>query len=195
MNMKIDYRFLQANIGGLIGLIVLVLSYLFKIDQFVGFKTISLLTIVCFYIYCTAFEYQRITLTLARCIKVKIGNEENIGVVEIQELLSSPIMGYVLLSEGIVFGIVGGFLLRISVVYLLIILFVKYIVLAWIPTPAPFGVLFKLIDKELTNTGKQLMLSGRMNVLITLISIYKRMPHNKTYEDWAFKEYGNDLLA
>lgn len=194
-NKKKVLLILQANIGSLFGLIALILSYLFHADQFINFRIIIILTVVSFYIYRVLFEYQRITLTLARCVKVKISNEENIGVVDIQVLLSSSILGFILFLEAIVFGIIAGYLLRISIVYLAIVLFVKYIVLAWIPIPTPFGVFFRLIDKELISAGRKIMISGHMKTMLFLISIYKEMPHDKSYEDWAFKEYGNALLA
>jgi len=193
--MKKSYCFLQANMGIIIGTIVFFFSYIFHVNQFINLKTIIVMTIICFYIYRIVFEYQRITLILARCVKLKINNEEIIDIFDIQVLLSSSVLGFVLFLESVVFGIVAGYFLRINVFYLLIVLVVKYLVLAWIPIPIPFTIFFQLIDKEIVKAGRELMILGKIKSMVILVSTYRKMPHNKTYEDWAFKEHGNVLLA
>ncbi|PIR42211.1 hypothetical protein CO058_02085 [candidate division WWE3 bacterium CG_4_9_14_0_2_um_filter_35_11] len=185
-------KLLQANFGGLIGLIVMLLAYLYHVDRFVGHWTIFILTIVSLYIFCFAFEYQRITLILARCVKSKVATEVSIS--DIQAWLSSPMLGFIFLLESIVFGIISGYLLSINIIYLVIVLFIKYIVLAWIPVPLPFGVLFRLINRELITLTQPSIFLGNMMLILQLKHIYKEMPHDKTYEDWAFKEYGNNIL-
>lgn len=193
--MKIYKLFFQANIGSIVGLIALILSYILHIDQLITFKTMIALLAVSLYIYCLAFEYQRITLTLARCIKAKVGVEEEISVVDVQVMLASSVIGFILFLQSIVFGIVAGYLLRTSFVYLIAVIFFKYFVLAWIPTPVPFGLLFRLLSRELVGAGRELISMGKFKSMIFLVHVFREMPHNKTYEDWAFIKYGNVLLA
>ena len=43
--------------------------------------------------------------------------------------------------------------------------------------------------------GRELVSLGKIKAMVFLIHIFKEMPRDKTYEDWAFKEYGNALLT
>jgi hypothetical protein len=195
VKINMNKQFIMANLGNLVGLFIAVLSYITHIENNIDSRFNILFVIISIYIHYFAFEYQRITLTIARCVKLKIADEEKNDVFELQELLASPVMGYILLFENIIFGVVVGYLFRTSIVFLLLAVFIKYIVMSWFNVPVPFGYFFRLIDKEIVSASKRLMITGRVTTMLFLVSIFKSMPKDKTYEDWAFNEYGNDLLA
>lgn len=188
-------RLLTANIGTFLTVVTFAFSFLFVPAAWFSLSIVFFAVFCCIYLHEIAFEYQRITLTIGRCLKMREKNKSMLGVVDIQLFLSPPgfLIGLLLL-ENAIFGVLLGYSLQMGLAYFLILFLLKYVLAGLLPIPVPHTLLFRLIDTRMGNASKEILLLGGIEAMMQLITLYKEMPHNKTYENWAFQQYGTDLL-
>jgi hypothetical protein len=115
-----------------------------------------------------------------------------LSIVEMQIMMANSVFSFLLFFSSFLTGLVFGILLLKSFIFLLGFVVLKYFLNTLIPACIPYKLLFKLIEEELNKISPK-----NVNLYISRIRInkyFEEMPHNKDYENWAFRKYGNDLL-
>jgi hypothetical protein len=191
LKMKMSKLFLKANVGNAVGLVALVLSFIFSSNISINLNLIIIFIVINSCFFRIAFEYQRITLIIGRCVGAREAIQRHVLVFYIQTILASPTFSFLLFLENIFFGLLAGYVLGISFFYFVVLFVIKYLVISLIPFPIPYGLLFKIIDKQVVKAYEEMRLSGGVSLLPALLVVYEAMPHNKSYENWAYKEYGD----
>ena len=138
-------------------------------------------------IYNTTFEYQRITLTIARIAKLS-DFPQTIPILQL--LMTSPNIGILVYINAISTGVLIGYFFLKSIPLLVLFLLIRYLLNILIPTYVPFNYLFKLVGIELAKSAKS---SEDFMTKIRLTSYFEELPKNKTYENFALQQYGKDL--
>ena len=185
--------FLQANIG-IVASIIFAFVLVTFFPQIGAFSLISVLLLI--YIDITlhsiAFEYQRVSLILARIAKFDNSNFSSLSIPEIQILISSASFSTYFFFTFIITGFILAYLYLHSLAWLGGYLVVKYLISSFIPTYKPYKLIFKFMGDEF----KKLDLKDPANLIhkAQLNRYYDEMPHTGKYEDWAFNKYGSDLL-
>jgi hypothetical protein len=191
MKIKSANMFVQANIGGIATFIVAVLIFFFFRDvKLIPPVYIFFLCYIDIWLFKIAFEYQRITLTISRIAKL---NNSQLSIPELQILMTDTSIALLLFFKSILTGLLIGYFLLNSLIFLIIFLIFQYLLNFLIPAYIPYNYLFKLIDKEIDN--KPL---GNAEVYIEIIMLkkyFEEMPHTSNYGNWALKRYGAELLA
>jgi len=181
--------FLQANIGLITSLISAILLVLFfpQVANLPLFY-ILILTYLDISIQNIAFEYQRISLTLARIAKIDNPMFATYSIPEIQLLLSSASFSAWFFFSSFITGFLLAYLYLNSFLWVIGFLILKYFLAIFIPTYKPYKLLFNYMEKELynINTGNSL------NIILKsmLRKYFGEMPHTKKYEEWASTRYG-----
>ncbi len=176
-----------------LSLISALVAYYFKLNQHINFYLLLLLSILSILANGIAFQYQRITLTIARCLKATIGYNF-VSIPQIQILLTAPIMVPLLIIESIIYGLVIGCLFRVSSLYAFLLMLIKYIATTFMPLPTPYKLLFRLIKTELEKSFTKYWHPHYIPLLAELFFIVHSMPHNRYFEDWAERKYGYNIL-
>jgi hypothetical protein len=142
--------FFKANIGNIFLLLIAIYIYFFLKD----IDTIPLyfIIILCYLditIFNISFEYQRITLIISRIAKV--AHNSNLSVPQLQILMTNNKIVPLLIIDAVIAGIIIGYFLHASLVFLLLYLIAKYLMGIFIPTYKPYALLFKYVGQELEN--------------------------------------------
>lgn len=184
--------FLQANIGIIFSIIFALLLVVF-FPQVVDFPILATLLLIYLDItlHSIAFEYQRISLIIARVAKLDNPGFASLSIPEIQLLISSTSLSKYFFFTFIITGFILAYLYLHSFVWLGGYLFFKYVLSDFIPKYKPYKLLFKLMHKEFINKEGD---PGDLLYKAKLRPYFDEMPHTKKYEDWAFKKYGPNLL-
>ena len=177
--------FLRANLNYILLILVAILVFFF----FGSVKDIPLFLIIllCYLditVFNISFEYQRITLILARIAKV---HNSNLGLPQLQILMTNNKIVPFLILDAIVSGIIIGYFLHTSLLFLSLYLLAKYLLGIFIPTYKPYSLLFKYIGQELENST--MTLPQEYMEKIRLKKYFEELPHDKSYENWAYKKY------
>lgn len=159
---------------------------------FPNIKEIPLWVMICLSyfdisIFNTTFEYQRITLTVARIAKL---SEFAQPVHLLQLLMTSPNIGVLVYINAVSTGVLIAYLFLKSIPLLILFLLVRYLLNILVPTYVPFNYLFKLVGTEL---AKSIRSSEDFMTKIRLTRYFEELPKDKTYEKFAFQKYGKDL--
>jgi hypothetical protein len=185
--------FFQANIGIIASLIfALILAIFFPQIRSLSLVPILVIIYVDITIHSIAFEYQRISLTLARIAKIDSLSFASLPITQAQLLLSSTSFSTYFFFSFLITGFLLAYLYLLSPLLLVGYLILKYFLADFIPTYKPYKLLFNFMDKEFKNND--------LKNPITLIyktklkQYFDEMPHTRKYEDWAVKKYGVNLL-
>lgn len=183
--------FIQANIVNVVTIIVTILISLFFRD----IKSIPAIYIVflCYidiWFFKIAFEYQRITLIISRIAKL---NHSLFSIPELQILMTDNSVAFLLFLKSFLTGFIIGYFLLNSLIFLILFLLFQYLLNFLIPAYIPYSNLFILIDKEINK--RNIRNAEEYIEKIKLKKYFEEMPHTSNYENWAFRKYGNELLA
>lgn len=184
-------RFLEANIGNVVAIVVGIVTYIYY--KKAGSIAPIVLIILCYidiWLFKIAFEYQRITLIISRIAKL---NKSQFVIPDLQVMMTSGTFGFFLFLTSFLTGYIVGYLLSKMVILLLLFLVVKYLLNMIVPGYIPYRKLFFVIGKEINN--RDMGLPGEYIEKVRLNKYFEELPHDKTYEDSAFKKYGNVLLS
>jgi hypothetical protein len=180
---------IKANIGFFITIVSALLTFLL----FSNLRSLPIIITLIFcyldiWLYKIFFEYQRITLILARIFSLE---DSDLSVVQIQMILANDTLSLLLLFSSFFTGLIWGILLQKSLILFLIYLILKHFLNTLIPAYIPYTLWFKLVENEANKVDR----NGTIYLQKIRIQKYlEEMPHNKNYENWAFKKYGNNLL-
>lgn len=183
--------FIQANIGSILTIITALVTIFIMKDA----KNIPIFyMIIAFYLdiwfFKIAFEYQRITLLISRIAKL---NKSRFTIAELQILMTNNSFALLLFFSSFLTGIIIGYLLLKSIIFLVIFIFLKYILNFLIPTYIPYAKLFELVSEEINKN----IIQNPIEYIEKLIlkKYFEELPCTKDYENWAFKKYGKELLS
>jgi hypothetical protein len=190
MKIKSSNLFFQANIGGIMTVILATLIFFFFRDvKLIPPVFIFFLCYIDIWIFKIAFEYQRITLTISRIAK---SNNSNFSIPELQILMTDTSIALLLLLKSFLTGFLIGYFLLNSLIFLIIFLIFQYLLNIIIPAYIPYNLLFKLVNKEIRR--KTPANADEYIEKIRLEKYFEEIPHTSNYGNWAFKKYGNELL-
>lgn len=184
---------LQANIGIITTFIVAILLVLLmpQINN-IPILIIVLLVYIDITLYKVAFEYQRVSLTIARIAKMESSSFSHMSIPEIQLLLSSSKLSFLFYLTSFLTGFIIAYLYLSSILFLIAYLFVKYLFSMFIPTYIPYKLLFKFMGLEFEKTDLR---HPQELIYKTLLRKYfDDMPHSRKYESWAFEKYGTEIV-
>ena len=182
--------FTRANIGVIVGIITAVAIYLFLRDvKHISLSYVIPLCYIDIWLFKIFFEYQRITLTISRVAKI---NNSKLSVAELQILLADDIISVLLFLKSFLTGFLVGYFLLTSWLFLIVFLIFEYLLNFFVPAFIPYDYLFERIEKELKKRDY-----GKAHEIVEKIRLetyFDEMPHDSTYENWALKKYGNELI-
>jgi hypothetical protein len=171
--------FLRANLGNILIAIVAAIVYFFLKDiKSLPLLLILILGYIDITIFNISFEYQRITLVIARLAKAH--KSTNLSVPQLQVLMTSDKISPLLLIDAVISGIITGYFLLTSIWYLIAFFVMKYLLGIFLPSYKPYKYLFKLVGQELNNNSMSQPHEFIEKTL--LLTYYKMLPHNKNYE-------------
>lgn len=179
--------FLQANLGNILLILISIIIYFFFGN--ITIIPLSLILILCYLdatIFNISFEYQRITLIIARIAKA---SNSALSIPQLQVLMTNNKIVPFMVIDAVISSMIIGYFLHTSILFLFIFLIVKYFLGIFIPTYKPYKLLFKYIGQELKKNTIEL--PQEYIEKIRLNKYYSELPHNKEYELWAYKKYKN----
>lgn len=179
--------FIKANIANLLGLIVF-LSTFFLSDSKPLNVFLILIAGISIYLYLITFEYQRMTLMIGRYISFKNEIENKTYITHIQMLLSPSMkMVALIFIDSIITGFTLAIFLKFNVFLFLVYLIVKYVLIAILPIPLPYAYLFSELKNAIGDLSKIFTQTPEnVSILMQSLEVYKKMPHNKNYENWIY---------
>lgn len=182
---------IQANIANVLTIIVaILLTFFLKEIRFIPIIYLIFLSYIDIWLFKIAFEYQRITLILSRIARL---NHSRYSIPKLQILMTNSTFAFFLFLQAFLTGFVIGYFLSTSIFFLIIFLILKYLFSFIIPAYIPYKKLFTNIEKELNS--KNMTVPEEYIEKTRLQKYFAELPHNKEYENWAFKKYGNALLT
>lgn len=165
---------------------------------------VYVVAIVALYFFKFTYEYQRITLTIARIFRIREENTK-VDVASFQANLSSSWIGALALVQTLLTALAAAYFLFTNWILLGVVILL-HLAPDFNPLPIPYSLLFRIIHKEFAKRKKeriQKLAQGGSEAIgvsfygmlheAAIENILKDMPHDKMYEKWAFKEYGKRL--
>jgi hypothetical protein len=106
--------------------------------------------------------------------------------------MADDIISILLFLKSFLTGFILGYFLSTSWLFLVIFLVFEYLLNILVPAFIPYGYLFRRVSKEIKKRNYE-----NAHEIVEKIRLEKyldEMPHDSTYESWALKKYGNELV-
>lgn len=165
---------------------------------------VYVVAIIAIYLFKFTYEYQRITLTIARVFRIRSKNTV-VDISSFQANLSSPLIGFLAFAQTLLTALAGAYFFLTNLVLFGVVILL-HLFPDFNPLPIPYSLFFRIIQREFANRKRgrlQRLAQGGSEAIdasfydmlheVAIEKILKDMPHDKMYEKWAFKEYGKRL--